>query len=176
MSKAKSFEELNPPEEFNKIISDQNEIDKIQTELQYISKQEYWGRITWTFFHVMSFKIKNEYFDSFKDEYLDMCKQICRNIPCSVCKKHSNIVMDIVDFELIKTKNDLQSFFYDFHNSVNMGTEKPVFPEENMLVYNEFKTEYIIKVFNIVLEKMYKKEIYDIFNIWISNNIDKFDD
>ena len=37
-------------EEFNKIISDQNEIDKIQTELQYISKQEYWGRITWTFF------------------------------------------------------------------------------------------------------------------------------
>jgi hypothetical protein len=82
--------------------------------------------------------------------------------------------MDNIDFELIQTKNDLQSFFYDFHNSVNIGTDKPVFPEEDLSNYNEINTETMITVFKIVMEKTFKKEIFDEFNVWISANQDKF--
>jgi len=161
-------------EEFEKIVNDPVEINKIQTDLQTIQKSEYWGRITWIFLHVTSSKIKDDYFDSFKDEYLEMCKKICKNVPCGVCKRHASIVMDNIDFELIQTTNDLQSFFYDFHNSVNIGTDKPVFPEENLSNYNEFNTEIVIAVFKIIMEKTFKKDIYDDFNVWISTNQDKF--
>lgn len=161
-------------EEFEKIVNDPVEMNKIKNDLQAIQKSEYWGRITWTFLHVMSSKIKDDYFDSFKDEYLDMCKKICKNVPCGVCKRHASIVMDNIDFELIQTTNDLQSFFYDFHNSVNIGTDKPVFPEENLSNYNEFNTEIVIAVFKIIMEKTFKKDIYDDFNVWISANQDKF--
>ena len=161
-------------EEFDKIVNNPVEMNKIQVDLQTIQKSDYWGRITWTFFHVTSSKIKDDYFDSFKDEYLDMCKKICKNVPCGVCKRHASIVMDNIDFELIKTKSDLQSFFYDFHNSVNTGTDKPVFPEENLSKYNEINTEIVIAVFKIIMEKTFKKDIYDDFNVWISANQDKF--
>jgi hypothetical protein len=161
-------------EEFQKMITDPVEMNKIQNELQTIKKLESWGRITWTFLHVMSSKMKDDYFDSFKDEYLEMCKKICKNVPCGVCKKHASIVMDNIDFKLIKTKSDLQSFFYDFHNSVNMGTEKPVFPEEELSNYNEINTETMVIIFKMVMEKMFKKEIYDDFNVWISANLYKF--
>jgi hypothetical protein len=161
-------------EEFQKIINDPVEMNKIQNDLQIISKSDYWGRITWTFLHVMSSKIKDECFDSFKSEYLDMCKKICKNVPCSVCKRHANIVIDNVNFELIETKDDLQSFFYDFHNSVNVGTEKPIFPEEDLSKYSEMDTESMVAVFKIIMEQTFKKEIYDEFNVWISKNQDKF--
>jgi hypothetical protein len=161
-------------EEFEKIVNNPVEMNKIQTDLQTIQKSDYWGRITWTFLHVMSSKIKDDYFDSFKSEYLEMCKKICKNVPCSVCRKHANIVIDNIDFELIKTKNDLQSFFYDFHNSVNIGTDKPVFSEENLSKYNEINTEIVIAVFKIIMEKTFKKDICDDFNVWISANQDKF--
>lgn len=161
-------------EEFLKMITDPVEMNKIQDDLKRIKKSAYWGRITWTFLHVMSSKMKDDYFDSFKDEYLEMCKKICKNIPCGVCRRHASIVMDNIDFQLIKTKSDLQSFFCDFHNSVNMGTDKPVFLEEELSNYNEINTEIMVTVFKIVIEKMFKKEIYDDFNVWISANLDKF--
>jgi hypothetical protein len=161
-------------DEFQKMITDPVELNKIQNDLNIIRKYVYWGRTTWTFFHVMSSKIKDDYFDSFKNEYLEMCKKICKNVPCGVCKKHASIVMDNIDFKLIKTKSDLQSFFYDFHNSVNMGTEKPVFPEEELSNYNEINTETMVIIFKMVMEKMFKKEIYDDFNVWISENLYKF--
>jgi hypothetical protein len=161
-------------DEFQKMITDPSEMNKIKNDLQTIHKSEYWGRITWTFFHVMSSKIKDECFDSFKDEYLEMCKKICKNVPCNVCKIHSSIVMNSIDFQLIKTKSDLQSFFCDFHNSVNQGTDKPLFPEEELSKYIEINTETMVTVFKITMENMFKKEIYDDFNVWISANLDKF--
>ena len=163
-------------DEFQKMITDPVELNKIQNDLKRINKSEYWGRTTWTFFHVMSSNIKDDYFDSFKDEYLDMCKQICNNIPCGVCRRHASIVMDNIDFQLIKTKSDLESFFCDFHNSVNQGTEKPLFIEEELSKYIEINTETMVTVFKIVMEKMFKKDIFDSFSSWISNNMDKFNE
>jgi len=163
-------------EEFQQVITDPVKINKIQNDLKLIRLSVYWGRITWTFFHVMSSKIKGEYFDSFKDEYLDMCKQICKNLPCGRCKGHASIVMDNVDFKLIKTKIDLESFFCDFHNSVNQGTQKQVFSEEKLSKYSEINTENMVTVLQILMKQLFKKEIYDSFSSWISNNMDKFNE
>ena len=163
-------------EEFQQIITDQVEMNKIQNELKFIKKTEYFGRIIWTFFHVMSSKIKGDYFDSFKDEYLDMCKKICKNLPCSICKMHASIVMDNIDFQLIKTKSDLESFFCDFHNSVNQGTQKQVFSEEKLSKYSEINTKNMVTVLKLLIKKLFKKEIYDSFSSWISNNMDKFNE
>ena len=62
----------------------------------------------------------------------------------------------------------------EFHNSVNMGTDKPVFPEEDLSKYNEINTETMVTVFKIIMEKTFKKDIYDDFNVWIYANQDKF--
>jgi hypothetical protein len=57
---------------------------------------------------------------------------------------------------------------------VNIGTDKPVFSEENLSKYNEINTEIVIAVFKIIMEKTFKKDICDDFNVWISANQDKF--
>ena len=55
-----------------------------------------------------------------------------------------------------------------------MGTDKPVFPEEDLSKYNEINTETMVTVFKIIMEKTFKKDIYDDFNVWIYANQDKF--
>lgn len=62
----------------------------------------------------------------------------------------------------------------DFHNSVNIGIDKPIFPQEDLSKYNEINTETMLTVFKIIMERLYKKDIYDDYNVWISANIDKF--
>jgi hypothetical protein len=84
--------------------------------------------------------------------------------------------MDNIDFQLIKTKSDLESFFCDFHNSVNRGTQKQVFSEEKLSKYSEINTENMVTVLKILMKKLFKKEIYDSFSSWISNNMDKFNE
>ena len=85
----------------------------------------------------------------------------------------------------IKTKKDLQLFFFDFHNSVNRRTSKPIFKEEKMYVYQTAITKNIVFNFISTLSKKYhnvkllansfhRDQAMNEFKKWISHNSNKF--
>ena len=75
-----------------------------------------WGNATWYLFHTLSFKMKDEHFDELKNDFLNICTKICATLPCPDCSEHATEIMRNVKRENIKTKKDLQLFFFDFHN------------------------------------------------------------
>jgi hypothetical protein len=144
-----------------------------------------WGNATWYLFHTLSYKMKDEYFDELKDDFLNMCSRICSNLPCPDCSEHASAIMRNLNRGNIKTKKDLQMFFFDFHNSVNKRVKKPLFTESSMFMYRNAITKNIIfnyistmskKYHNIKLitNSFHRDSTMNDFKKWISHNSNKF--
>jgi len=148
------------------------------------SKKE-WGNATWYLFHTLSYKIKDEYFDELKDDFLNMCTRICANLPCPDCSEHASAIMKNVNRANIKTKKDLQMFFFDFHNSVNRRVKKQVFDEASLSMYRNSITKNIVFNYISTLSKKYynsrlissgfhRDAMMNDFKKWIAHNSNKF--
>ena len=87
-----------------------------------------WGEPTWFLFHVLAQKVKESSFPIIRKELIDVIVQICNNLPCPDCANHATQYMRNVNFELIRTKQDLMQLLYEFHNSVNTRKGLPLFP------------------------------------------------
>ena len=144
-----------------------------------------WGNATWYLFHTLSYKMKDEYFEELKDDFLNMCSRICSNLPCPDCSEHASSIMRNLNRGNIKTKKDLQMFFFDFHNSVNRRVKKPVFSESSMFMYRNAVTKNIVfnyistmskKYHNIKLltNSFHRDATMNDFKKWISHNSNKF--
>ena len=144
-----------------------------------------WGNATWYLFHTLSYKMKDEYFEELKDDFLNMCSRICSNLPCPDCSEHASSIMRNLNRGNIKTKKDLQMFFFDFHNSVNKRVKKPVFSESSMFMYRNAVTKNIVfnyistmskKYHNIKLltNSFHRDATMNDFKKWISHNSNKF--
>jgi len=144
-----------------------------------------WGNATWYLFHTLSYKMKDEYFDELKDDFLNMCSRICSNLPCPDCSEHASAIMRNLNRGNIKTKKDLQMFFFDFHNSVNKRVKKPLFTESSMFMYRNAITKNIVfnyistmskKYHNIKLitNSFHRDATMNDFKKWISHNSNKF--
>jgi hypothetical protein len=148
------------------------------------TKQE-WGNATWYLFHTLAFKMRDEHFEELKDEFLTICANICANLPCPDCSEHATKIMYNVKRDNIKTKKDLQLFFFDFHNSVNRRTGKPLFKEDGMYMYHKAVTKNIVfnfistlsrKYYNVKLltNSFHRDQAMNDFKKWISHNSTKF--
>ena len=49
-----------------------------------------WGPICWIFLHTIVEKIKPKSFDSKKEILFQIISDICNNLPCPNCRKHSS--------------------------------------------------------------------------------------
>jgi len=146
-----------------------------------------WGAPTWYFFHTLAHKIKDEHFLKLKTEILYNIVMICKNLPCPKCTTHATEYMAKINFNSIKTKDDLKNMLFKFHNEVNIRTGAELFP------YNELDEKYATavtvniiqyffmlfqdKTFNVtaIANNMHRERV--IFNLkdWISKNIQYFD-
>jgi hypothetical protein len=144
-----------------------------------------WGNATWYLFHTLSFKMKDQYFDELKNDFLNICLNICTNLPCPDCSDHAVAIMKNLNRDNIKTKKDLQLFFFDFHNSVNRRTKKPIFNENQMFMYHKAVTKNIVFNYITILSKKYnniklltnsfhRDMSMNEFKKWISHNSNKF--
>jgi len=91
-----------------------------------------WGPPVWFFMHTMAEKIKPEYYATNRTFLFDIIKQICNNLPCPSCAKHATEYISKIDFNSLKTKDDLIMFLFQFHNSVNKRKNYPEFPVEEL--------------------------------------------
>ncbi len=100
-----------------------------------IASKKEWGQSAWKFMHVLASKIKPSEFSSQKVAIINIIKGICNNVPCPDCRKHAERQMRLLNSSSIRTKEDLINMLHDFHNNVNIRTNKPLYNKEDLKNY-----------------------------------------
>jgi len=146
-----------------------------------------WGEPTWYFFHTMAHKIKPEYFTQIKDEFLNMCFMICRNLPCPTCAQHAQAYIQNINFKSIQTPAQMKDLFFEFHNTVNKRKNFAVFTKQELETkYATAITANIIQQFMVAFQDKTRNQrmMADDFHRtraiktvrdWIVKNIQYFD-
>jgi hypothetical protein len=150
-------------------------------------KKMKWGEPTWFFFHTIAYKIKDEHFTTIKTELLQNIYSICKNLPCPICSEHATEYMNKINFNNIRTKNDLKMLFFNFHNEVNKKKNYPIFELEKVdEKYSKAVTINIIQNFMLHFQDKHKspRMISNDFHRgrlvislkeWLNNNIQYLD-
>jgi hypothetical protein len=90
-------------------------------------KRLQWGEPFWNFFHILAEKVKEESFASIRKDLLSIIYVICSNLPCPDCSSHAVAYLNGINFNNLRTKEDLKYALYNFHNAVNIRTRAPLF-------------------------------------------------
>ncbi len=150
-------------------------------------KKMIWGEPTWFFLHTMAQKIKPEHFHTVRQGLLQQINTICRNLPCPDCSAHAGQYLDNSNFNAIQTKDQLITFLYDFHNSVNVRKNIPLFPKSELMAkYSAANTANIIQYFLIrfadksasikmIANDMYRKRVLLSIKNWLMQNLEYFE-
>lgn len=109
-----------------------------------------WGTSIWYFFHTIAEKIKPEKFDEVKPAIMEMTSIIFSNLPCPDCATHAREDFNKIKVQNIKTREDMITLYWQFHNRVNKRLKKPEFSREEMSKYEKAKFPAIYHNFNIV--------------------------
>jgi len=172
-------------------ISNKNTSKQIETvsntEVEPKKKKMKWGEPTWFFLHTIAEKVKVEKFSEIRLELLKNINNICRNLPCPDCSNHAAKYLDSSNFNLIRTKQDLIDFMYNFHNEINKRKGYPIFPyEELSSKYSQANTMSIIQYFLIhfldkpitvrmISNDFYRRRLTENLKTWLSNKLDYFE-
>tara|TARA_B100000035_G_scaffold249486_1_gene218322 strand:+ start:267 stop:722 length:456 start_codon:yes stop_codon:yes gene_type:complete len=102
-----------------------------------------WGPNIWYIVHGISYKISDENFLKYKNEFIDLIKLLFTNLPCPECSKDASQKLDKTNFNNILSKNDMIKYLFDFHNYVNQKTNKSIFSYEEMKIYKNINLKNI---------------------------------
>ena len=94
--------------------------------------KETWGNNIWYLFHSLAHKIREEKFDTQKNNIIFIIRTICGTLPCPDCSKDATNMLNKIDFNSIRNKNDLKMFFFNFHNAINAKLSKPQFSYDSL--------------------------------------------
>ena len=111
-----------------------------------------WGPNIWYIVHGISYKISDENFLKYKNDFIDLIKLLFTNLPCPECSKDATEKLNKTNFDNILSKDDMIKYLFNFHNYVNQKTNKPIFSYEEMKIYEKInlKNSYnnIIIIYN----------------------------
>jgi hypothetical protein len=107
-----------------------------------------WGTYTWILLHWMTSQIQETNFSGERKHMIDMIKDICANLPCPNCREHAGQYLKKVPIEHCQTKEELLSYIYNFHNSVNMRGKKEYQPFSIMEKYKTVNIKMMIDAWN----------------------------
>jgi len=150
-------------------------------------KKMKWGEPTWFFLHTIACKIKNENFQQLRDEIINLIFNICSNLPCPTCSEHAVEYLKSINYNMIRTKQQLIDMLYTFHNEVNKKKGFPIFPYEDLETkYSSAVTKNIIfnfilhyqdkhKSFHMIANDMFRNRQVNILKEWFNNNFKYFD-
>lgn len=145
---------------------------------------EVWGNATWTLFHTLAEKVKEESFSVVGLEIFSLIYRISSFLPCPECSMHAKKFLSKTKPETLKTKEDLINLMYIFHNVANKNQKKELFNFENINIY---KKKNLIQVYNtfinsyktngnmkLLTETFQRQLIVKNFKSWIIKNIKHF--
>lgn len=114
-----------------------------------------WGPPTWCFLHTLVEKIKVEHFSIVRLDILKNIYSICSNLPCPECSMHAKNYLNNINFNALKSKEDIKNMLYDFHNDVNGRKGKSLFNRNDL--ENEYKNNVLTTTFYNFLVKFKDK-------------------
>jgi len=146
-----------------------------------------WGAPIWYLFHTLAEKVKIEAFQSIKNELLNNIYSICINLPCPMCSDHSKEYLNKINFNAIRSKDDLKQMLFDFHNDVNKRKFLKLFTKEEL--DEKYPTANTINIINnfiyhfkdrnhtpkLIASDLQRSRIVIKLNDWFKNNIQYFD-
>lgn len=150
-------------------------------------KKSLWGPAIWKTLHVLTIKLKDEYFESQKKIIIDFILGVCQNLPCPYCSQHACDFLKRHKINYIKSKEQLIKLIFMLHNDANKRLKKPLFDEEQLYqTYEKFNYEYTMKMYFKVVQQANYNEKMMLYSIgrkqfikkyihYIKNNLDKFD-
>ncbi len=107
-----------------------------------MKEELYWGKLTWCLFHTIAEKITD-----IKEltNIINLIVLICQNLPCPYCKQHAQTYLNKKSIhKLVKTKDDLKRYLFEFHNVVNMRTKKQIQPIQILEQYSKINLGAIL--------------------------------
>jgi hypothetical protein len=146
-----------------------------------------WGPPIWFLFHTIAEKVKDDDFSNIKNELLNNIYSIATHLPCPVCSTHATEYLNKINFNSIKTKNDLKILLFQFHNEVNKRKGYPIFTiDELNEKYSTANTVNIIHNFMIhfkdknrspklIADDLQRARIATYLIDWFQKNIIYFD-
>jgi len=146
-----------------------------------------WGKPTWNLFHTLAEKVIEHRFLEIRAGLLDSIYSICLNLPCPKCAEHAKSHLNSINFNTIRTKEDLIMLLFDFHNNVNSRKEYPIFKYEELVKYKTAITKNIIYNFLIEYNKkskniryladdLHRERLTSSLKKWFTDNIQYFED
>ena len=123
--------------------------------------QKEWGNITWLLFHSLVEKFNEEEFPTIKNDFINFIKNTCRHLPCPICSDHAIKTLNRGYLNLIETKADMIEFLRQFHNLVNIRTDKPI-AEKEFVIHNYKKTNLKNVIINFIKIYSHKYGNFDI--------------
>jgi len=139
----------------NRNLSQIMTVRKIEAVSKDKGTKGYWGTATWFLFHSIAARIEPVYY---KQNYLliwQFIEKCCSNLPCPYCRTHATQYVSKISHKKIDNKEKLRRVLFDFHNSVNQRTRKPILKYEEIEKYKTAKLYHIFKNFEIKFFKTY---------------------
>ena len=122
-----------------------------------------WGPTCWIFFHCLAERVKDESFKEMIPIIISFIKDICAILPCPDCRLHAtHIINNYKFFHLIRKKEDLKNFVFEFHNLVNSRTGKSI---QNKLILEQYK-KYDFRKATADWYNHFTVHTYDVKLIW----------
>ena len=145
-----------------------------------------WGKPIWTFFHLLAHKVKESDFNAIRSQLLNTIYSICSVLPCPVCSEHAKRYLQAINFNNIRTKQDLKQMICNFHNDVNKRKGYAIFNSENLdETYDKMSLVDSINQFifhfedkhrsaKLMADDMMRKQTTTLVKKWIRDNIQSF--
>jgi hypothetical protein len=145
------------------------------------------GEPIWFLFHTLAQKIREDNFANIKNELLTNIVNICTNLPCPKCASHAVEYMRKINFDTIRTREDLKKMLFLFHNTVNAEKGFPLFEYDKLdekydkantvnIIHN-FINNFSINDFNVnmINSNFQRNLLIGKLKIWFTQNIQYFD-
>lgn len=98
-----------------------------------------WGPITWTFFHVLVERIKEDSMPYIKHIIIHIITIICNSLPCPTCREHSSkLLANYKHYDVLNSKSQVKQWIFDLHNIVNTKLNKPTLSIDCLEKYKDY--------------------------------------
>ena len=144
-----------------------------------------WGKHVWYFLHTLIEKVKDSHFNELRDDILKYIYIICTNLPCPMCSNHAKTTLDGMNFNSLRTKQQIKITLFNFHNLLNKQKGYPIFTESELSKYSNADLKLIsVNFFNAYIDKnnnlkmmnqnMYRNMIIKEITAWFTKNYNCF--
>ena len=134
-----------------------NNNNTVQTRnVNSVATRSYWGTAVWYFFHTISCRINEGFYNSNYEYVWGFIKRICHTLPCPHCQKHSIAYISNININQVRTKSQLKNVLFNFHNSVNGRTGKRI---EHISILDKYNRANIKKIFDLFEERFFHSYI-----------------